>query len=95
MVALSKLIAIEVYGSELTLYTTDGTYQQRGVLKKMLERLGNANFMQVAKGTVINLDHLTALEASFSESMIASLTDELKLNVSRKYLPVLRQKLGM
>ncbi|MCZ9310808.1 LytTR family DNA-binding domain-containing protein [Weissella koreensis] len=95
MVPLTNLIAIEVYGSELTLYTTNGIYQQRGILKNMLERLGSTNFMQITKGSIINLDHLNSLEASFSGSMIASLTGDLKLNVSRKYLPLLRKKLGM
>lgn len=95
MVPLIEIIAIEIYDSELTIHTEKTIYQQRGVLKKLLTRLEGHDFIQVAKGAVINLNHLSSLEAEFSGNMTAQLTNQLKISVSRKYLPALKQKLGM
>lgn len=95
MVPQDSIIAIEVYESQLTVYTVDQNYQLRGKLKTMLQRLDNGDFIQVSKNSVINLNHLNSLEASFSGNMMAFLDQELKITVSRKYLADLKASLGM
>lgn len=95
MVPMDSIIAIEVYESQLTVYTVEQNYQLRGKLKTMLQRLGNGDFIQVSKNSIINLNHLNSLEASFSGNMMAFLDDELKITVSRKYLSDLKASLGM
>lgn len=95
MVPIAEIIAIEVYGSELTIYTVQTTYQVRGILKKIVTQIGSPDFIQVAKGTVLNINHLQSLEAAFSGSMTAFLTNQVKVSVSRKYLPKLKQQLGL
>lgn len=95
MVPIVEIIALEVYGSELTIYTVQTTYQVRGILKKMVAQMASPDFIQVAKGTVLNLNHLQSLEAAFSGSMTAFLTNQVKVSVSRKYLPKLKQQLGL
>ncbi|AVK62508.1 LytTR family transcriptional regulator [Lactobacillus sp. CBA3605] len=95
LVPIADIIALEVYGHEVTLYTVAATYQVRGVLKKILSKLNQPDFIQIAKGAAINLNHLQSLEAAFSGSMTAFLANQLKMQVSRKYLPQLRQQLGM
>lgn len=95
MVPQDSIIAIEVYESQLTVYTVEQNYQLRGKLKTMLQRLSNGYFIQVSKNSVINLNHLNSLEASFSGNMMAFLDHELKITVSRKYLSDLKASLGM
>lgn len=95
MVPTEKIIAIEVYENELTVYTVDHNYQLRGKLKAMLQRLDNGDFIQISKNAIINLNHLNSLEASFSGNMTAFLDASLKLTVSRKYLSELKMSLGM
>ena len=95
LIPIADIVALEVYGNQVTLYTIETTYQIRGVLKKILSRLKQQDFIQVAKGAAINLNHLQSLETAFSGNMTAFLTNQLKLQVSRKYLPQLRQQLGM
>ncbi|KRN99913.1 LytTR family DNA-binding domain-containing protein [Companilactobacillus kimchiensis] len=94
LVQMDTIIAIEVYENELTVYTMDNNYQLRGKLNAMLQRL-NGNFIQISKNTIINLNHLNSLEASFSSNMLAFLDNNLKLTVSRKYLSELKKSLGM
>lgn len=95
MAPMDSIIAIEVYENQLTVYTVEQNYQLRGKLKTMLQRLGNGDFIQVSKNSIINLNHLNSLEASFSGNMMAFLDDELKITVSRKYLSDLKASLGM
>lgn len=95
MIQMETIVAVAVYESQLTVYTVTKNYQLRGKLKEMLQRLNNGNFIQISKNTIINLDHLSSLEASFSGNMTAFLDDNLKLVVSRKYLAGLKESLGM
>lgn len=95
MIPADKIIAIEVYENELTVYTFEEDYRLRGKLKSMLQRLSNNDFIQISKNTIINLNHLNSLEASFSGNMMAFLDKNLKLTVSRKYLIELKKSLGM
>lgn len=95
MIPTDKIIAIEVYENELTVYTVEDDYQLRGKLKSMLERLSKNDFIQISKNTMINLNHLNSLEASFSGNMMAFLDKDLKFTVSRKYLIELKKSLGM
>ncbi|MEJ1329863.1 LytTR family DNA-binding domain-containing protein [Latilactobacillus sakei] len=50
LVPTAEIIALEVYGNDVTLYTVEATYQIRGVLKKILSKLSQQDFIQVAKG---------------------------------------------
>lgn len=95
MVQMDGIIAVEVFENELTITTVKQVYQLRGKLKTMLQRLNNGSFIQISKNTVINLDHLNSLEASFSGNMTAFLDQNMKLVVSRKYLADLKKSLGM
>lgn len=95
MVQLDEIIAIEVYKNELTVYTQAKVYKLKGKLKEMYQRLNNGDFIQVSKSTLINLNHLSSLEASFSGNMLAFMDNDEKLTVSRKYLIQLKESLGM
>ncbi|CAJ1190038.1 hypothetical protein FD33_GL000907 [Companilactobacillus paralimentarius DSM 13238 = JCM 10415] len=95
MIQLDEIIAIEVYKNELTVYTQVKAYKLRGKLKEMYQRLNNGDFIQISKSAVINLNHLSSLEASFSGNMLAFMDNDEKLTVSRKYLTQLKESLGM
>ncbi|GEO59557.1 LytTR family DNA-binding domain-containing protein [Companilactobacillus bobalius] len=95
MIQLDEIIAIEVYKNELTVYTQIKAYKLRGKLKEMYQRLNNGDFIQISKSAVINLNHLSSLEASFSGNMLAFMDNDEKLTVSRKYLTQLKESLGM
>lgn len=94
LLPVSEMISLEVLGNHLTIHTLKSVYQTKGVLKKILARLPE-EFIQISKSTVINLTHLQSLEASFSGNMTAFLSNQLKVSVSRNYLPKLKESLGM
>ncbi|MBW1605090.1 LytTR family DNA-binding domain-containing protein [Lactobacillus sp. Sy-1] len=95
MVNLNDIVSIEVFGSDLTIATLSHDYSFHGQLKRILAKINDDRFIQIARGTAINIDHLNSLEAGFSGNMTAFLDHEIKLNVSRKYLPELKARLRM
>lgn len=95
MIQLDEIIAIEVYKNELTVYTQTKVHKLKGKLKEIYQRLNNGDFIQISKSALINLNHLSSLEASFSGNMLAFMDNDEKLTVSRKYLPQLKESLGM
>lgn len=95
LVPQHDIISLEVTGTQMTVQTTTTTYAVHGQLKQALAKLSSSEFSQVSKNTVINLNHLTSLEPAFSGNMTARLTNNVKVVISRKYLPALKQQLGM
>ncbi|KRN04710.1 LytTR family DNA-binding domain-containing protein [Holzapfeliella floricola] len=91
----SDIIFVDVISNELLIYTQNKTYQIKERLNRFSERLGGYDFVQVSKHALVNLNHLISLENSFSGNMLAILTADYKTDVSRKYLGLLKQKLGI
>ncbi|WP_413627558.1 LytTR family DNA-binding domain-containing protein [Fructilactobacillus vespulae] len=90
----ADIIAIEVNRPNLIFYVSGDQYISKGNLKSCLDSL-NRDFIQVSKYGVININKLVSLEASFSGNMIALLANNVKINVSRRYLVDLKERLGM
>ncbi|EHI75446.1 LytTr family transcriptional regulator [Streptococcus criceti] len=95
MLKVEDLIYVDVEGSYLILEACKGRFLTNDRLYKFAERLNNPDFVQVSKHALLNINHLEALEASFSGNMLAILTGQRKLDVSRRYLKYLEQRLGL
>jgi DNA-binding LytR/AlgR family response regulator len=95
LLAFNDIVAIEVFGDQLTIHSQTKDYTVRGQLKTMLAKLDNNNFIQISRNSILNLDKITTLAAEFSGNMTARMANGLKLTVSRKYLGDLKQRLGM
>ncbi|MBV0931553.1 LytTR family transcriptional regulator [Lentilactobacillus sp. IMAU92037] len=89
------IILIDVTGNNLLIYAKQTVINSKGRLYALVAKLNNPNFVQISKHAVINLDHLLSLEDSFAGGMTAFLTGDLKTSVSRKYLGLLEQRLGL
>lgn len=95
MLKVEDLIYVDVEGSYLILEACKGRFLTNDRLYKFADRLNNPDFIQVSKHALLNINHLEALEASFSGNMLAILTGQRKLDVSRRYLKYLEQRLGL
>jgi len=95
LLRVSDLILIDVDGSSLILETRHGRLVTNDRLYKFCTRLNNPDFVQVSKHAVLNINHLKALESSFSGNMLALLTNDIKTDVSRRYLSDLEKALGL
>lgn len=95
MIKLADLIAVDVEGTSLRLYTCQGQLLVTDRLYKFQEKVNSPDMVQVSKQTLINIKHLDYLEASFSGNMTAFLTNKVKVTVSRRYLKALEKTLGL
>ncbi|MCU9533122.1 LytTR family DNA-binding domain-containing protein [Streptococcus sp. CSL10205-OR2] len=95
LLKVEDLILVDVDGTQLILETMTGTLRTNDRLYKFKERLKNPNFVQVSKQSLININHLNYLEASFSGNMTARLDKNIRTIVSRRYLKELEARLGL
>lgn len=93
-IKMNTLIKIEVQATSLTYYTTTEVVKTTGRLYQVLEVL-NDNFVQVSRHSIINLNYLESIENGFAGNMIVMLANNLKTDVTRKYLPELEKELGL
>lgn len=90
----ANLIKVEVQATSLSFFTTDEIIQSAGRLYQVLASL-NDDFIQVSRHSIININYLESVEAGFAGSMVAILANNLKTDVSRRYLPALEKELGL
>lgn len=95
MIKVDTIITVEVYGRELKVYTLEGVYSSIGSLTGFYNKLNLKNFIQVSKNSIININHLDSLSDSFSGNMMAKLTNNMKVSISRKYVKALFECLGL
>lgn len=95
MLSYNQIILIEVFTNQIIIQSVDKIYETKGQLKTIYNQLPKSTFIQISKNTIINIDHLDYLEAAFSGNMTAFLTNKVKTNVSRKYLPDLKKLIGL
>ena len=93
-IKMNTLIKIEVQATSLTYYTTAEVVKTTGRLYQVLEVL-NDDFVQVSRHSIINLNYLESIENGFAGNMIVMLANNLKTDVTRKYLPELEKELGL
>lgn len=95
MLKVIDIISVEVDGSQLVIETAEGRLVTTERLYRFKERVANEDLLQVSKQSLINIQHLRILEASFSGNMLALLTNGIKTSVSRRYLKDLEKRLGL
>lgn len=95
LLALTDIILIDVEGDYLLIETCQGQHRVRERLYRFKEKLPATDFVQVSRQSIININHLKSLEASFSGNLLAILNQNIKTNVSRRYVKALERVLGI
>lgn len=95
LLRVADLILIDVEAGQLVITTTRQQILVKERLGHFVDRLGQANFVQISKHAVINLDHLQSLSNSFSGNMTAELAGGNQALVSRRYVKTLMGHLGL
>lgn len=95
LLKVADLILITVDENYLILTGRFGEIRTRLRLYQLMDRLNNPDFIQVSKQTVLNINYLVYLEASFSGNMTAFLKGKHQTTVSRRYLKQLENRLGI
>jgi len=81
-------------GGETKLYTKKEEFRTRKRLYEVLDQLGSG-FMQISKSCAVNFSYIQSVEAGFGGSLLLKMKNGLSDYVSRKYLPDLKNYLGL
>ena len=76
-----------IYCKEKKYYSKKRLYELENILKH--------SFMKISKTTLVNLQYIDGVEASFCGTMLLILKNGCKDYVSRKYLPGFKEYLGL
>lgn len=88
-----EVIYAEIYQKELTIFTKDKQVKVKQSLSHLLSELPKEQYMQISKSGVVRLDQIQKLELSFSGNLTAVLSNGMKVQVARRYVKELKQRL--
>lgn len=95
IVKREDIIFAEVYNKELTIYTKDEEFKTTKSLSALQEDLRNESFVQASKSSLLNIHSIKRVEPSFSGNLLAHLSNEMKVSISRRFVVHLKEKLGI
>ncbi|NLN50824.1 MAG: LytTR family transcriptional regulator [Acholeplasmataceae bacterium] len=85
---------IQVTDGKLTVYDKDKTYSLNKRLYEAKELLGS-NFIQISKSSVVNVNYVESVEASFSGTLKVKLKNNLSDYISRFFVKDFKKYLGL
>lgn len=85
---------VKVENGDTVIYSQKESFYSRKRLYELKEQLGS-RFMQISKGTIVNLSYMESAEAGFSGTLLLKLKNGCKDYVSRRYLPEFKKYLGL
>ena len=89
-----EIYMVRVENGDTILYGEKKQLRSRKRLYELGQQLGKG-FMQISKGTLVNLSYLDSIEPGFGGTMLLKLKNGCKDYVSRTYLPAFKKYLGL
>ena len=86
---------IEAHGRYSYLHVGKEAYLLRQSLSTLEDRLDPKIFLRINRKSIVNLDCVSELQIIFNGQYMALLNTGLSLRLSRRYLPKIRQRLGV
>lgn len=92
-IKLSEILFFETYDNSVFAHTYSDAYKSDYRLYE-LEDLLSDNFIRISKSTIVNLNYIVSIKRNFGSSSTINFSDSFKeVEVSRKYLPILKEEL--
>ena len=91
----SAVYYFEAVDNRVFAYLEKEVYETKLKLYELEERLAGTDFFRASESTVINLAKVESLSPAFNGRFEAAMKNGEKLIVSRQYVPVLKEKLGL
>lgn len=91
-ISLADILFFETEGRQVNAHTVDDIFETHQHLYELEDLLPGA-FMRISKSAILNTDRIFALTHSISSSLVEFQNTPKQVYVSRKYYPVLKQRL--
>lgn len=94
-VPYSNVFYIEVVDKKSFIYTQDKVYQSAEKLYQLEKKLLPHKFIRIGKSMLLNIEVIQSVSPTLSGRFEATLVNDERVAVSRKYVPELKKALGM
>lgn len=94
-IPLKDVFYFESVESKIFAYTANRSYECPARLYQLEERLENTQFVRVSKSMIADLKKVKSIRPDENSRLVATLLNGEKLVVSRMYVPVIKEKLGV
>ena len=95
LLALPDIFYFEATDNKVFAYGQKNVYEVKEKLYQLEEQLVSFPFMRASKSMILNLDKIRHLSPAFGGRFEALLENEEKVVISRPYVPVLKERLGL
>lgn len=90
-----ELLRVYASGGRVYAVTAEGEYVLRLRLYELEERLRPFSFVRISNSEIINLKRVRSFDLSFAGTICVTLSDGSKAYVSRRYVPKIKEVLGI
>lgn len=90
-----KIFYIESFHNEIFIYGEKECYQSSKRLYELEKELDGHSFFRASKSLILNIDKIQSVKALLDGRFEAKLLNGEAVYISRKYVPVLKSKLGI
>lgn len=94
-VAPKEIYYFEAVDNRVFLYMEREVYEVRHKLYELEEQFRGTDFFRASKSTILNLSKVKSFAPSLGGRFEANMKNGEKLVVSRQYVPILKEKLGI
>ncbi len=94
-VPLGDILYFETVDGRVFFYDRERAYETPTKLYQLEERLTGTPFARVSKSVIVNLRRVRSIKREGNSRLVATLTNGERVVVSRQYLPVVKERLGI
>lgn len=94
-IELEKIYYFEAVDNRVFLYLEKEVYEVKQKLYELEERFCGTDFFRASKSQIVNLAKVKSLSPAFNGRFEAHMKNGEKVVISRQYVPILKEKLGL
>lgn len=91
----SDIIFIESMGHDITLHTKEKSYKCNETLTRLEKFLNPAEFIRISKSVIISKSNVKAIRAGLSQKFLVTLSNDVKVDVTRSYYHIFKNEFGI
>lgn len=95
MLQVPEIIAIGIENGETTIYTKNMEYIIHEPLSALEKKIGGHHFLRVHRAFLINLKEIKEIQPWFNHTFQLTMSNGLKIPVSRSYMKEFKEKVGI
>lgn len=94
-IPVNELIYIESFGHDILLHTMDHVYKVNERLYQLEEKLNPKDFMRISNSVMIATKKIKSLKPTLSAKFILTMMDGSKVDVTRSYYYMFKERFGI